>query len=120
MLNSDDPLDMVFTALADRNRRAIIDRLSRGEHSVSALAQPLGISLPATLQHLGVLEAAGLVHSQKKGRVRTCTLDRSALSQAETWINARREMWNTRLNALGEFLARTGDDDTPTPDRSTT
>ncbi len=120
MPNLSDPLDLVFTALADRNRRAIIDRLSRGEETVSDLAQPLGISLPATLQHLGVLEAAGLVHSVKKGRVRTCSLDRSALSQAEIWINQRRAMWNTRLDALGDLLARTSNDDDPTPDRSPT
>lgn len=106
MLNSDDPLDLVFTALADRNRRAMIERLSKGDLSVSALAEPLGISLPATMQHLGVLESAGLVHSAKKGRVRTCTLDREALSEAELWINQRRKLMGQRLDALGEMLAK--------------
>ena len=105
MLNSLDPLDRVFMALADHNRRVMIDQLSEKDRSVSELAGPLGISLPATLQHLGVLETAGLVHSRKAGRVRTCSLDREALSQAEHWINARRAYWNERLDALGDMLA---------------
>ncbi|HEY8596456.1 MAG TPA: metalloregulator ArsR/SmtB family transcription factor [Devosiaceae bacterium] len=104
MLNNPDPLDQLFHALADANRRAIIDRLAREEVSVSALRGPLGISMPATLQHIGVLEAAGLVTTRKKGRVRTCTLDRTALSRAEKWINERREFWSDRLDALGHHL----------------
>lgn len=118
MLNSLDSLDRVFTALADSNRRAMIDRLAHGDQSVSALAEPLGISLPATLQHLGILEEAGLVHTRKEGRVRTCTLERAALSQAEVWINARRTFWNERLNALGDFLTRTLPSQSEENDRS--
>ena len=106
MLNSLDPLDRIFIALADHNRRVMIDQLSEKDRSVSELAEPLGISLPATLQHLGVLESAGLVHSTKTGRVRTCSLDREALSQAENWINQRRTHWNDRLDALGDLLTR--------------
>lgn len=97
----------MFNALADRNRRAIIDSLSKGDTSVSDLAAPLGISLPATMQHLGILEQAGLIKTKKTGRVRTCTLDTAALSQAENWINQRRAFWNKQLDALGAFLAET-------------
>ena len=95
----------MFTALADANRRAIIDNLSRKDHSVTELAIPLGISLPATMQHLALLEQSGLVTTKKIGRVRTCTLDTAALSRAEQWINQRRQLWNERLDALGDYLA---------------
>ncbi|WP_417669285.1 ArsR/SmtB family transcription factor [Roseibium sp.] len=109
MPNCDDQLDAVFHALADGNRRKIIDRLSQGDLSVSELSAPLGISLPATLQHIGVLEAAGLVATHKAGRVRSCSLDRTALSQAEIWINERRQFWSERLDALGDLLASSGE-----------
>lgn len=105
MPNQQDPLDQMFHALADSNRRAMIDRLSKNSLSVSQLREPLGISLPATMQHLSILENAGLVTTKKTGRVRTCTLDTAALSKAEQWINHRREYWNVRLDALGDFLA---------------
>ena len=100
-----DPLDLVFSALADHNRRQIINMLSKADRNVSALAAPLGISLPATLQHLGVLEEAGLIHSRKQGRVRSCTLDRDALSAAEVWIGQRRQLLSRQLDSLGAFLA---------------
>lgn len=109
MPNQQDTLDLLFTALADANRRAMIDRLSKETLSVSQLADPLDISLPTAMQHLGVLEAAGLVTTKKVGRVRTCTLDRTALSRAEQWINDRRNLWEHRLDALGAFLEQ------PTP-----
>lgn len=111
MLNQDAQLDRMFHALADGNRRRIIDRLSRGSQSVSALVEPLGISLPAVMQHLAVLENCGLVRTEKQGRVRTCTLDTGELSRAEQWINERRQLWNRRLDALGELLAREADTD---------
>lgn len=106
MPNYSNPLDQMFHALADANRRAMIDALSRGERSVSDLRVPLGISLPATMQHLTILEDAGLVKTKKVGRVRTCTLDTAALSQAEKWINQRRQFWSERLDALGDFLTQ--------------
>jgi DNA-binding transcriptional ArsR family regulator len=71
---------------------------------VSELARPLPMSLPAAMQHLGVLEAAGLVRSEKLGRVRTCAIEAKALSKAEQWINARRVEWEHRLDRLGEYL----------------
>jgi DNA-binding transcriptional ArsR family regulator len=104
MLNQLLDLDRVFHALADPARRAMVERLSLGPAPVSELARPLPMSLPAAMQHLGVLEAAGLVRSTKSGRVRTCAIDRQALSQVEQWINARRAEWEHRLDRLGEYL----------------
>ncbi len=98
-------LDRVFQALADPTRRQIVERLSRGPASVSELARPLPISLPAVVQHLQVLEASGLVSTTKVGRVRTCRIEPDALSMAERWIAARRTSWERRLDRLGEFLA---------------
>jgi DNA-binding transcriptional ArsR family regulator len=104
MLNQLPTLDRLFQALADPARRAMIERLSRGPAAVSELARPLPMSLPAAMQHLGVLEAAGLVRSEKIGRVRTCAIEPQAFSQAEQWINARRVEWEHRLDRLGEYL----------------
>src|ERR1700746_1540425 len=99
-------LDQVFHALADPSRRQMVDRLTLGPASVSELAQPLAMSLPAVVQHLQVLEASGLVRSEKVGRVRTCRIEPQALSLAEQWINERRTTWERRLDRLGEFLSR--------------
>lgn len=104
-------LDLMFQALADPTRRMIVDRLSRGPASVSELAKPFDMSLPAVVQHLQVLENSGLVTSQKVGRVRTCTIDPGAMSLAEKWINDRRIQWERRLDRLGEFLAATEGDE---------
>jgi DNA-binding transcriptional ArsR family regulator len=100
-------VEVVFHALSDANRRAMIDRLLDGPASVSELARPLSISLPAVVQHLHVLEDSGVVRSHKVGRVRTCEIEPLALSAAEGWISERRAAWEARLDRLGEFLART-------------
>ena len=105
MLNQSAPLDHVFHALADPTRRAMVERLTRGPASVGELAKPLAMSLPAVLQHLGVLEASGLVRSEKAGRVRTCRIEPKALRTAEDWIARRRTIWERRLDRLGEYLA---------------
>ena len=104
MLNQIDPLDLMFQALADPTRRGIVERLTRGPASVSELAEPFAMSLPAVVQHLQVLEHSGLVTTEKVGRVRTCTIDTGALSMAEKWINDRRMGWERRLDRLGAFL----------------
>src|SRR5215469_4798248 len=106
MLNQppDPDLDRLFHALADPARRAMVERLSRGPAPVSELARPLPMSLPAVMQHLGVLADAGLVRSEKVGRVRTCAIEPQALGQAEQWINTRRVEWENRLDRLGEYL----------------
>src|SRR5271168_4552815 len=104
MLNKVTALDQTFQALADSTRRAILAELTRGPSSVSKLARPLAMSLPAVMQHLAVLEGSGLVRSEKVGRVRTCQINPAALSQAEQWINRRRTEWEHRLDRLGQYL----------------
>ena len=97
-------LDRTFAALADPARRSMVDRLTLGPATVSELAQPLPMSLPAVLLHLKVLEDCGLVTSQKQGRVRTCRIEPKMLSEAEQWVSERRRMWERNLDRLGEFL----------------
>jgi DNA-binding transcriptional ArsR family regulator len=101
----------MFHALADGTRRGMLERLGRGPASVSELAQPLSMSLPAVVQHLQVLEAAGLVSTRKAGRVRTCQLEPAALQQVERWVEARRLEWERRLDRLGAFLDETAKDE---------
>lgn len=98
-------LDLVFQALGDPTRRALVERLSEGPASVSELAAPLPISLPAVTQHLKVLEDSGVIRSEKVGRVRTCRLELKMLNSAQTWIDARRAMWERRLDRLDALLA---------------
>jgi DNA-binding transcriptional ArsR family regulator len=110
MLNYKPSLDLLFQALADPTRRVMVERLSRGPASVSELATPLSMSLPAVVQHLHVLEASGLVSSQKVGRVRTCRIEPAALQSVERWIADRRKTWERRLDRLGAYLDETGDE----------
>jgi DNA-binding transcriptional ArsR family regulator len=98
-------LDRMFQALADPTRRAVVERLCRGPASVSDLAEPLDMTLSAVVQHLNVLEASGLVRTEKVGRVRTCRVEPAALGMAETWLRDRRALWERRLDRLGEYLA---------------
>ena len=109
MLHQPDQLDLMFQALADPGRRLMVERLSKGPASVSQLAEPLAMSLSAVVQHLQVLEASGIVRSEKVGRVRTCTIEPKALSLAEKWISDRRTLWERRFDRLGEFLALDSD-----------
>lgn len=104
---SDASLDRVFQALADPGRRMMVERLSRGPASVSELGKPLVMSLAAVVQHVQVLEASGLVRTQKIGRTRTCRIDPAALRSAETWISERRSLWERRLDRLGNYLLDT-------------
>jgi DNA-binding transcriptional ArsR family regulator len=98
-------LDLVFQALADPSRRMMVERLSRGPASVSDLAQPLDMSLPAVMQHLQVLETSGLVRSEKVGRVRTCRIEPKVLTTAEGWFAKRRAGWERRFDRLEALLA---------------
>jgi DNA-binding transcriptional ArsR family regulator len=111
--HSDADLDRVFQALADPGRRLMIDRLSRGPASVSELGKPLSMSLAAVVQHVQVLEASGLVRSQKIGRTRTCSINPAVMTSAETWISERRSLWERRLDRLGDYLRDTGGDGLP-------
>jgi DNA-binding transcriptional ArsR family regulator len=97
-------LDTVFHALADPARRAMLERLTRGAASVSELAEPLPMSLPAVMQHLRVLDDAGLTISEKRGRVRWRRLNVEAMAAAEAWIADRRQLWNARLERLDAHL----------------
>lgn len=105
MLNQSTPLDRVFQALADPSRRLMVERLTSGPASVSELARPLDMSLAAVVQHVQVLEASGLVRSEKVGRVRTCAVEPAGLRTAEQWIADRRTSWEHRLDRLGGHLA---------------
>ena len=105
MPNQSAALDLVFQALADPTRRDMVERLTRGPASVSELAKPFPMSLPAVVQHLQVLEASGLVRSEKSGRVRTCRIEPTVLRTAEHWITERRTSWERRLDRLGDILA---------------
>jgi DNA-binding transcriptional ArsR family regulator len=104
MLNN-SPLNRAFQALSDPVRRGMLARLSRGPASVSELAAPLPISLPAVLQHLKTLEASGLVASAKNGRVRTVRLQPEAMTAAEGWLAAQRDVWEGRLDRFETHLA---------------
>ncbi len=105
MLNQTASLDRLYQALADPTRRVMVERLCRGPATVSELAQPHAMSLSAVVQHLAVLEASGLVRTEKVGRVRTCRLEPAALTMAEHWIRERQESWERRLDRLGDELA---------------
>jgi len=104
MLNDSAQLDRAFQALSDPVRRGMLARLSRGPASVSELAQPFRISLPAVMQHLKTLEESGLARSQKKGRVRTVELEPKALSGAESWIVERRTEWEAQLDRFETYV----------------
>jgi DNA-binding transcriptional ArsR family regulator len=104
MLNGSPQLDRAFQALSDPIRRGMLARLSRGPASVSELARPLPISLPAVLQHLQALEASGLIATHKSGRVRTCRIEPEAMSAAESWIAAQRAVWEGRLDRFETYV----------------
>src|SRR5262245_54037207 len=105
MLKSEERLDTVFRALGDGARRAIIEELSRGEATMSELAAPLTITLSAVHQHIAVLQEAGLVACEKRGRARWCRLDVTGLNRAEAWIRDRKRLWDGRLGSLARYLA---------------
>ena len=99
-------LDATFHALADPTRRAILAALRRGDRTVSVLAAPHRMSLPAVMKHLQVLEQAGLVRQKKKGRVRQCHLSAKPLKQAEEWLSKYRIFWGQQFDSLDRFLAQ--------------
>ncbi|MGH3797436.1 MAG: ArsR/SmtB family transcription factor [Pseudonocardiaceae bacterium] len=114
MPNQGVDLDRVFHALADTTRRSMVERLIAGPASVGELARPLLMSLSAVMQHLQVLEAAGLVRSEKVGRVRTCRIEPGTLRTAEDWISRQRTTWEHRLDRLADVLAES----TNTPEQT--
>ena len=104
MVNQQPMLDSIFHALADPTRRAVIGRLLGGDAPVKHLAEPFGMGLPAFLKHLAVLEGAGLIRSEKRGRVRTCRLDAERLAAAEGWLSQQRAVWQGRTDRLAAFV----------------
>jgi len=102
--NGDGAIDRAFRALANPTRRALVARLSRGPATVTELASRHPMSLPAFMQHLGVLESGGLVESEKRGRVRTYRLVPARLKEAEDWLGRQRRLWERRLDQLDEYL----------------
>lgn len=106
MLATRPALDETFRALADPTRRAVVQALGRGPASVSELARPFEMALPSFLQHLKVLEDAGLVTTAKTGRVRTCTLRAEPLAAAEHWLEAQRSLWTRRLDQLDRLVVQ--------------
>ena len=104
MVNYGRSLDATFQALSDPTRRAIVAALSRGQASVTELARPHRMSLPAVMKHLRVLERAGLVTQRKRGRTRHCRLAPRRLQQAEAWISQYRVFWTSQLDALDRYL----------------
>lgn len=95
-----DPLDDVLAAIADPTRRAIVARLAEGRASVSQLAEPLPMSLPAVMKHVRVLERAGLVSHRKEGRTRFCELHPEPLAAVDGWLDDYREFWDRQLDSL--------------------
>ncbi|HWJ63412.1 MAG TPA: metalloregulator ArsR/SmtB family transcription factor [Acidimicrobiales bacterium] len=114
MLKHSDPLSLAFQALADPTRRALVDHLVGGPASVTQLSEPLAMTMSAVVQHLGVLEAAGLVRSEKIGRVRTYQVATEGLRATEDWLHGRRTPLERRLDRLGEHLAEHPDPTTTT------
>ena len=97
-------IDLIFRALGDPTRRAMMERLSQGPMSVSRMAEPFDVTLAAVVQHLQVLEECGLVQTEKVGRVRSCRIEPAGLDAMEEWIRDRRSIWERRLDRLGDLL----------------
>jgi DNA-binding transcriptional ArsR family regulator len=101
---STDQLSVTFAALADPTRRAILAHLAKGEASVTELAQPFEMSLPAISKHLKVLERAGLITRGREAQWRPCRLEAEPLKDAANWIEQYRQFWEERLDRLDEYL----------------
>ena len=99
-----EPLNGIFHALADPTRRAVLGRLGRGPASISELARPFDMALPSFMKHIRLLEDSGWITTRKRGRVRTCAIEKRALAAADDWLSAQRAFWEARfdrLDALG-------------------
>jgi len=110
MVKYSEQLDSTFGALADPTRRAILASLMLGEASISELAKPHRMSLPAVMKHVRVLEEAGLVSQEKTGRTRQCRLEAQPLKNAEEWISRYRQFWEGALDSLERFLSQQEDE----------
>lgn len=106
MAKHDPDLSLLFHALADPTRRAILNRLAKGPAPVTELATPTGLRLPTVMRHLSVLEEAGLIATSKDGRVRSCAMVPEALAPVRTWLDEQRAIWETRLDRLDDYVIR--------------
>jgi len=106
MAKHDTDLSLLFHALADPTRRAILKRLAEGPAPVSELAKPTGLRLPTVMRHLSVLEEAGLINSSKDGRIRTCAMLPEALTPMRTWLDEQRTLWEARLDRLDDYVTK--------------
>ncbi len=112
MVKHDPSLDAAFHALSDPTRRAVLGRLAQGPAPVKELAAPFGMGLPAFLKHLRVLEASGLIATEKRGRVRTCRIEAGRLRDAEAWLSEQRAFWRAGADRLAAYVeTRTPEDD---------
>ena len=98
------PFDASFSALSDATRRGVLEQLGRGDASITALADRFHMTLTGMKKHVGVLEQAGLVTTEKVGRVRTCRLGSSRLEQEAAWIERYRQLWDERFDALDTII----------------
>ena len=108
--------DRLFFALSDKTRRHLLAQLALGPKTVSDLARALGISVAATMQHLAILEEAGLAATEKNGRVRTCRIDSRGFNALESWTRSHRMLWEMRVDRLSEMLGNMGKDDSGSDD----
>lgn len=104
MAKHDPDLNLIFAALGDPTRRAIVARLGRGPATVSELAAPHDMALPSFMGHLAKLEKAGLIHSWKTGRIRSCRLNGGALTPAQDWLGQQRALWQARLDQFDSYV----------------
>jgi DNA-binding transcriptional ArsR family regulator len=114
---TEDPLSLTFSALADPTRRAMLKRLSRGEHSVTELARPFKLSLPAISKHLKVLEKAGLIARSRKAQWRPCRMESARMNEAVSWMEECRKEWELRLDRLEAYLKQLQDEGSRKPHR---
>ena len=103
-------LDDVFLALADPTRRAVLGRLGNGPASISELARPFDMALPSFMKHIHVLEESGWIRTRKRGRVRTCVIEKKAFAAADAWLDEQRAFWQARFDRL-DALLEAGEDD---------
>lgn len=104
MANQQTSFDLVFAALSDSTRRAIVVRLSKESASVSELSKPFTMAMPTLLQHLRVLETSGLIETEKVGRVRTCSLRPEVMARTEQWLAMQRAVWEQRLDRMDSYV----------------
>ena len=100
----DDDLDQVFSALSDPTRRRVAEALSNGEKTLTDLARPFQMTMPAVMKHVAVLERSGILRTEKRGRTRYCRLEPNRLEDAQAWLARTSRMWTERLNSLDRYL----------------